>query len=77
MDKEPQKSGYRPIGWQNFNRRLTREEFDEIGSRISGLHFSKETFDNDPLVLLALHAAEALYREVVILSKRNPFPTED
>lgn len=78
MKKNRGESGYKPIGWQNFNRRLTRKELDEIGSRISGLHFSKEAFVDDPVAMQALFAAEALYREILLRIENESLPnTED
>ena len=74
MSKNFRKHSYEPTGWQNFHRRLTREEYEEIGRRISGLHFAKEALSNDPIALQGLLAAEALRREVEILIQDNPFP---
>ncbi len=68
---------YTPINWQNFGRRLTQEEFDEIRSRVAGLHFAKETLGDNPRLMQALYAAEALQREVEVLSKDSPFPAEE
>jgi hypothetical protein len=74
MSKQKRESSYNPIGWQNHDRRLTREEFAEIGRRISGLHFSKEAFSDDPIALQLLFCAEALERDLRMLADSNPFP---
>lgn len=55
-------SEYIPENWQNFGRPLTREELNEIRSKISGLHFAKEAVD--PTAIQALYCAEALLREI-------------
>jgi hypothetical protein len=73
MSEKKSNPGYQPINWQNFDRRLTREELDQINSRISGIHFAKEMFAGDPFVLQLLFAAEALQREVRMLTENKPF----
>lgn len=52
---------YRARNWQNHQRPLTPEEIQEIRSKISGVHFSKECHDN--ITLQMLYCAEALLRE--------------
>lgn len=76
-EQNPDPTRYEAINWQNFGRRLTVQEFDEVRAKIAGLHFTKEAFSDDPIVMQALYAAEALQREVEILVKDNPFPVED
>lgn len=53
---------YVAINWENHSRPLTREELDEIRSKVSGVHFSKEC--HDEITLQMLYCAEALLREV-------------
>jgi len=74
---ERAQTGYEAVNWQNFGRRLTAEEFAGIARRIAGLHFAKEAFQSDPIAMQALYAAEALQREVDILSKDSPFPPQE
>jgi hypothetical protein len=67
-------SEYKPINWQNFNRRLTLQEYREIESRAAGLHFAKESFTDDAIAVQGLYLAEALLRELRLLRVDNPFP---
>lgn len=77
MEKHRPYMAYAPINWQNHDRRLTRDEFHDISQRISGIHFAKEQFKDDPFIMQLLFAAEALQREVLELTKDNPFPEQD
>ncbi len=72
--KQESSPNYKAVNWQNHNRRLTLDEYQEIESRVAGLHFSKEGFINDPIAMQGLYAAEALLRELRILSLEMPFP---
>jgi hypothetical protein len=68
---------YSVESWQNHDRRLTLKEFNDITRRVSGIHFAKEQFRDDPFVMQLLYAAEALHREVTRLTQDNPFPEEE
>jgi hypothetical protein len=64
-EKKIGNSETKTINWQNFNRRINLEEWNEIQQRVFGLHSNKEALD--PSALQALYAAEALLREFVFI----------
>lgn len=70
-DRQP--INYGEMSLQNRGRRLTAGEFDEVRSRIAAIHFVKEAFADDRVVMSLLYAAEALQREVEFLLPDNPF----
>lgn len=73
MEENSVTDEYRAINWNNFGRRLSANEYHEITQRIAGLHFAKDTLNDDPVAMQALYAAEALQRELDILLESSPF----